>query len=299
MNWDAISFDWNHIRAFLAVVDQGSLSGAGRVLRQTQPTLSRQITALEAALEVDLFTRGPREMKLTVPGLKLLSHVEDMADAAAQISRIATGQNQSVEGIVRISATDAMAAYVLPDCLVALRETHPGIRTELVLSNEISDLSRRDADIAIRHARPEPVDLIAKRVADVDVSLFASAAYLQSIGAPTTAQGFAAADFIGFERPERLVPQIQAMGLPIDVENFRITTSNGIAMYELAKKGLGIALLPKVIARDHMGLCQILPDLPTRKLPIWLVTHREIATNLRIRLCFDLLSRALGAYRDP
>lgn len=297
MNWDAISFDWNHIRAFLAVVEQGSLSGAARALRQTQPTLSRQIHSLETALEVTLFTRGTREMTLTVPGLELLAHVRSMADAAAQISRVATGQSQSVEGMVRISATDAMAAYVLPDCLLALRDSHPGISTELVISSELSDLTRREADIAIRHQRPSQPDLMARLVAEVQVSLFAAPDYLRSLGNPARAEDFAQARFIGFEHPERLIPEISALGIPVTADQVQVTASNGVALYELARKGLGIALLPAAIARDVMGLKQILPGLPEVSLPIWLVAHREVQTSLRIRICFDLLARELGKYR--
>ncbi|MDD9978945.1 MAG: LysR family transcriptional regulator, partial [Boseongicola sp.] len=174
MNWDAVSFDWNHIRAFLAVVEQGSLSGAARALRQTQPTLSRQISALEETLELTLFERGTRVMQITEAGTELLVHVQSMADAATQISRIATGQSQAIEGTVRITSSDAMAAYALPRCLISLRRAHPGISVELVPSNEMSDLTRRDADIAIRHARPEQPDLVAKRIADIEISLFAS-----------------------------------------------------------------------------------------------------------------------------
>jgi len=174
MNWNAIAFDWNHIRAFLATVEHGSLSGAARALGQTQPTLSRQISNLEEALQLTLFERGTRVMQLTDSGSELLSHVQSMADAAAQISRVATGQSQAIEGTVRITSSDAMAAYSLPPILVKLRQVHPGIKIELAPSNEMASLTQREADIAIRHVRPEQPDLIAKRLTDIDVALFAS-----------------------------------------------------------------------------------------------------------------------------
>lgn len=151
MNWDAISFDWNHIQAFLATVEHGSLSAVG----QTQPTLSRQITLLEDALQLTLFERGTQIMRLTDAGTELLAHVRSMADAAPRISRVAAGQNQAIEGTVRITSSDAMAAYALPQCLIDLRNMHPGIMIELVPSNDVRDLTRRDADIEIRHVRPD------------------------------------------------------------------------------------------------------------------------------------------------
>lgn len=298
MNWDAVSFDWNHLRAFLAVVDEGSLSGAARVLGQTQPTLSRQISGLEAALEVTLFTRGARDTVLTDAGVALLDHVRQIGDAAMQISRVARGSSRTIQGTVRISSTDAMAAYVLPACLRQLQDAHPGIDVELVSSNELSDLTRREADIAIRHTRPEQPDLIATLVGDVGVSLFASGTYLDRIGRPKTRAAFADAAFLGFEHPDRLVHQVRDLGIPVSRSNFRVTASSGVVLFELARQAIGIALLPTAIARDQLGLEQILPEIEEILLPIWLVTHSDVQTNLRIRLSYDLLTRILQSYRN-
>jgi len=294
MNWDAISFDWNHIRAFLATVEQGSLSGAARALRQTQPTLSRQITALEDALELTLFERGTRVIELTDAGRELLAHVQHMAEAATQISRVATGQSQAIEGTVRITSSDAMAAYALPRCLISLRRLQPGISIELVPSNEMTDLTRREADIAIRHVRPEQPDLIAKRLADIEIGLFASQNFLEGLGDWATPQDLAKANFIGYGHPERLVPQVNAMGIPVTKSNFGITTSNGSTMYELVRDGAGIAFLPVVVAEGRLGLQRLLPSAPTFSMETWLVTHREIQTSRRIRLTFDHLAEHLG-----
>lgn len=289
MNWDAVSFDWNHVRAFLATVEEGSLSGAARALKQTQPTLSRQISTLEEALGLTLFERGTRSLQLTQAGAQLLGHVRGMADAASQISRVATGQSQEIEGTVRITASDAMSAYALPACLIALREQHPGITIEMVPSNELSDLTRRDADIAIRHARPQQADLVAKRLKDIEITLFASADYLAGLnGAP-----LASANFIGYGHPERLAPQVNAMGIEVTVLNFGFTTTNGVTMYELIREGAGIGLLPVSVAEGKFGLERVLPDGPTLRVETWLVTHREIQTNRRIRLTFDHLATEL------
>lgn len=297
MNWDAVSFDWNHIRAFLATVEHGSLSGAARALKQTQPTLSRQITALEEGLDLTLFERGTRIMQLTDAGTELLAHVRAMAEAATQISRVATGQSQVIEGTVRITSSDAMAAYALPPCLISLRRLHPGISVELVSSNEMRDLTRRDADIAIRHVRPDQPDLIAKRLADIEIGLFASASYLDEIGPITNLEDFSRANFIGYQHPERLVPQVTALGIPVTRDNFGITTSNGSTMYELVRDGAGIAFLPTVISEGRLGLKRIHPEVPTFNMETWLVTHREIKTSRRIRITFDHLSNELAKDR--
>jgi len=294
MNWDAISFDWNHIRAFLATVETGSLSAAARALRQTQPTLSRQISLLEEALGLTLFERGTRTMRLTEAGQELLAHVRGMAAAATQISRVATGQSQAIEGIVRITASDAMAAYALPPCLIALRAAHPGICVDLVPSNAMSDLTRRDADIAIRHVRPEQPDLVAKRISDIEISLFAAALYLDALGPRPDLASFADATFVGYGSPDHLIPQLTAMGIPVTARNFGVTTTNGCALYELVRAGAGISFLPVSVAEGRLGLRRILPDAPTFTMETWLVTHREIQTNRRIRLTFDHLAQTLA-----
>ncbi|MEL6414972.1 MAG: LysR family transcriptional regulator, partial [Pseudomonadota bacterium] len=250
MNWDAISFDWNHIRAFLATVEHGSLSGAARALGQTQPTLSRQISSLEAALQLTLFERGTRVIELTEAGTELLTHVRTMTEAATQISRVATGQSQSVEGTVRITCSDAMAAYSLPKITVDLQRTHPGICIELVPSNEMSSLTKREADIAIRHVRPEQPDLIAKRLSDIEVALFASQSLLDKIGPIETAEDLSEAPFVGFEQPERLIPQLTSLGIPVDEKNFRVVTTSGSVMYELTREGAGIAILPTIVSES-------------------------------------------------
>lgn len=293
MNWDAISFNWNHIRAFLATVQCGSLSAAARALNQTQPTLSRQITLLEQDLQLTLFERGTGSLRLTDSGTELLLHVEGMAEAATQISRVATGQSQAIEGMVRITASDTMAAYVLPLCLISLREKHPGITVELFPSNDMSDPTKREADIAIRHARPEQPDLVAKRITDIEISLFASIDYLNTLGEINSPADFSEANFVGYEHSERLIPQINAMGIPVKKQNFGITTSHGCTMFELSREGAGIALLPTSVAEGVLGLRRIHSDAPVFNMETWLVTHREIQTNRRIRLTFDHLDKEI------
>lgn len=290
-------FDWNHIRAFLAVAEEGSLSAAARALGKTQPTLSRQINDLETALQSSLFIRGTRETTLTDTGAALFDQVKAMSNAAAQITRIATGRNQTLEGTIRITATDAMVSYVLPKCLKMLRANHPGVHVDLIPSQAQTDLTRHDADIAVRHARPLQPDLIARWIGDFDVSLFASPKYLASLKDPVTAETIAAADFIGFEHPERLVQQINDLGIAVSPDNFKIVATSGVVLYELTREGLGVALLPTSVAADRFGLVEVIPELPKMRMPIWLVTHKDVQTNMRIRLCFNLIASALKEFQ--
>ena len=153
-----ISFDWNRARAFLITAEEGSFSAAARALRSTQPTVGRQVAGLEEELGVTLFERVGTRLELTVSGLELLEHVRAMGDAANRTSLVATGQSESVEGNVSITASEAIAAFLLPPILEKLRRSHPGITLELVISNEARDLHRREADIAIRNFEPEHPD---------------------------------------------------------------------------------------------------------------------------------------------
>lgn len=293
MNWQSISFDWNQARAFLATVEEGTLSGAARALGLTQPTLSRQITALEQELGVTLFERGRRSVKVTQAGLELLDHVRAMGEAATRMSLAASGQAQSVDGLVAITATDTMSAYHLPAILKKLRMTAPNIEIELIAANDIRDLTRREADIAIRHARPEQSDLIAKLIGETTAHFYASPGYLDAIGRPQTPDALSQADFIGIGRNE-MIPVLNELGLSLTADNFKINTASGPAFIELIRNGLGVGIMTRDTEKKFPDLERVLPDLAPIPVPIWLVTHRELHTSRRIRLVFDLLAEELG-----
>ena len=166
MNWKNIAFDWNRARAFLVVVEEGSLSAAARALGQAQPTLGRQITALEQDLGVTLFQRVGRGIQPTPAALDLAEHVRTMSEAAQKFSLAASGQAESVEGTVTITASEMYSATLLPSLVRKIRQDHPGIRVEIVAANSVADLQRREADIAIRNAQPQHPDLIARKICD-------------------------------------------------------------------------------------------------------------------------------------
>ncbi len=188
-----------------------------------------------------------------------------------------------------------MATYHLPSMLKGLREVAPGIEIEIVVSNEVRDLRRREADIAIRHFRPDQPDLIARFVAKTTAHLFASSEYLDRQGRPRTPADLSDADFVGPDQIERFLPEWNALGLPLTRDNFKVTTTSGTTVVELLRQGFGFALLPKDVARTAPELEQVLPEFEPIPMPIWLVTHRELHTNRGIRLVFDMLAEALSA----
>ena len=293
MDWQSISFDWNQVRAFLVTAEEGSFSAASRALGLTQPTLGRQVSALEDRLGVILFERLGRSLSLTPSGLELLDHVRAMGDAASRLSLTASGQSQRIEGRVCITATDVMSMYLLPDALKRLREVAPGIEVEVVASNDVRDLRRREADIAIRHGRPEQPDLIAKLLRETSVHLYASSDYLDQHGRPTSPSDLSEAVFIGFDQSDRLLTRLNEIGLTLTKNNFKLISESGAVAWELVKQGLGIGLMVKEVGDRTAGVECILPDLDPITVPIWLVTHRELHTSRRIRLVFDLLAASL------
>jgi DNA-binding transcriptional LysR family regulator len=293
-NWQAINFDWNQARAFLVTAEQGSLSAAARALGLTQPTLGRQVAALEESLGVTLFERVGRSLSLTEVGLDLLGHVKTMGEAAGQISLSASGQSQTVEGMVVITASDLLSAYQLPPILDDLRELAPGINIEVVASNEIRDLKRREADIAIRHVRPDQPDLIAKQVPGTSGHFYASPAYLKRHGRPETVEDLADAVFVGAGDVTSYLNAIRPTGLPVTRENIKYVSNSAIVAWEMVKQGLGMCIMTHEMAAITPEVEQVLPDFPAMPVPIWLVTHRELRTSRRIRVVFDLLSDALA-----
>ena len=295
MNWSSVSFDWNQARAFLATAEEGSLSAAARALGLTQPTVGRQIAALEEELGVLLFDRVGRSLTLTQSGLELLEHVRAMGEAAGLVSLTASGRSQSIAGQVCITASDAMSAYILPPVLARLRERAPEIEVEVLASNAIHDLRRREADIAIRHVRPEQPDLIARRIGAATAHLYASTAYLNRHGRPRSPGDLVESTFIGFANPDRMLTALNAFGLSLTPRNFKLVSNSGIAGWEMVKQGLGIGVMSKQIAALTPDVEAVLPRLVSIRFPVWLTTHRELHSSRRIRLVFDLLAEALPA----
>ncbi len=294
MDWRSVNFDWNRARAFLVTAEEGSLSAAARALGTTQPTLGRQVAALEEELGLALFERGSRGLALTPGGLSLLEHARAMGEAASALSLTASGQSQSLEGSICISATEVGAAYVLPPVLRRLRALEPRIDIEVVASNAASDLRRREADIALRAFRPPQPDLIARRLGDVPVYAYASPAYLAALGHPRRPADFGDAVFIRFNRAPELPEALRGMGLPLTERNFSLTAENHLVQWELVKAGLGIGLMPASIGDAEPAVQRILEDLPPLMTALWLVTHRELRTNRRVRRVFDFLAIELG-----
>jgi len=294
MNWQAITFDWNQVRAFLATAEEGSLSAGARALGLAQPTLGRQVAALEERLGVTLFERVGRGVALTQAGRDLLDHVRAMGEAAHRIALVAAGRAEAVAGKVCISAADTVAAYVLPGVLADLREAAPEIEIEILATNSLSDLLHREADIAIRHVRPEEPDLVARLVREGAGGIYAAQSFLRRYGRPRVPADLTPLPFVGMASPERMAAELSRIGLPVSPRNFGLYCENMAVACEMVRRGLGVGVMSDDIASQMPEVERLLPDMPPIPVPLWLVTHRELRTSRRIRVVFDHLAAALA-----
>ncbi|HEY5237155.1 MAG TPA: LysR family transcriptional regulator [Rhizomicrobium sp.] len=287
---------WDHYRSFLAVIREGSLSAAARALDLTQPTLGRHIDELEKSLHTPLFARSPHGLTPTAAALGLVPHAEAMASAAAALERAASGEAEDLKGAVRLTASEIIGVEVLPPILAQFREHHPQIVLELVLSNRNQDLLRRDADIAIRMVRPTQGALIAKRLGKVKIRLYAHRHYIERHGMPANIASLANHTLIGFDRDDSAFRSLGVTGLPVSRDIYGFRTDSDHAQLAALRAGIGIGGAQTSIAAREPDLLPVLPREIGFALEMWLVMHRDLRANRRVRLLFDHLAGALSAY---
>ena len=288
-----MNFDWNRARAFLVTAEEGSLSAAARALGLAQPTLGRQVEALQDELGVILFERVGRGLRLTPAGHELVAHVRAMGDAASRFSIAAFGQNDDMSGPVRISASDAYAGMVLPPIIAAIREQEPRITIELVASNTASDLLRREADIALRNFRPKEPDLIARKIRDAQARLYGANTYLERIDPLKTPDDLSGAQFIGIDDTAMLIQGLNQRGLKLSEQNFPVSCDSYLVMWALVRQGMGLGLIEERLGDADQSVRRALPDFAPFEFPLWLVAHRDIYQSRRLRFVFDSLAEAL------
>ena len=287
-------FDWSLVRSFLAALDQGSLLGAARVLKVSQPTLGRHIAELEGQLGAVLFERTGRGLVPTATGKQLAQSARAMEAAALQMERTLSGHQQEASGTVRITASVPVAVQLMPRVLAQMRDALPDIQVELVSSNAVSNLLRREADIALRMVRPDQSSLIARKLGDVEICVCAHQAYIQKHGAPQQPQDLIKHQLIGGDLDSTIVQGFLAMGFPVRREQFALRCDDLIAQWQAVRAGLGIGFVAGYMQRSDPEVVRVLEGrLVIPPLPMWLTVHREIRTNRRIRKVYDFLAQAL------
>jgi DNA-binding transcriptional LysR family regulator len=288
--------DWSLLRAFLEVATSGSMSRAAQALGSSQPTLSRQIAQLEAQLGHALFERTTRGVRLTDAGTALREPAERMREHAQQLAMVAAGRSQALAGTVRITASEMVSAYLLPDMLRALRATHPEIQVELVASNAVENLLEREADIALRMVRPQQGTLIARRLPDQPLALYAHGDYVLAHGQPTPAT-LERHEWVGYDRSDQMLRGFRDAGFQVGKEMFAFRCDNQIVAWHAVLAGLGIGVGMVRVAALSPQLVRVLPKIPVPPLPLWLTAHRELRGTPRLKLVFDCLAAAFSSAR--
>lgn len=292
--------NWDLYRSFLAVLREGSLSGAARALGLTQPTVGRHIDALELALDLSLFTRSQSGFIATDAAIALQGHAETLASASSALLRAASGmgrgEDQRIEGTVRITASEVVSVEVLPAILARLRGSHPGIAIELDVSNRIENLLRRDADIAVRMHRPEQDVLIARRIGNIDLGLHARKDYLERHGTPRTWDEMSRHTLIGIDRETAFTRKLQPLMGGLSAGAYALRSDSDLVHLASIRAGLGIGICQVQLARRDPQLVRVAPELLTIRLDTWLAMHENLRGNPACAAVYAALGDALTEY---
>jgi DNA-binding transcriptional LysR family regulator len=288
----APAIDWELYRSFLAVLDEGSLSGAARALGVAQPTVGRHVAALEKALGLALFTRSQIGLMATEAALSLRLYAESMRSTAAALERAAASQGAGVRGTVRITASDVIGVEVLPPILTRLRDQHPDLAVELVLTDRVQDLLRREADIAVRMLRPRQELLVARRIGRIEVGLHAHKRYVARHGTPGNIADLANHSLIGFDQTTAFVRSAGKALAAWRRDDFAMRTDNNLAQLALIRSGAGIGFCQAAIARRDDSMVRILPKF-SLPLETWITMHEDLRNSPRCRVTFDALVKGL------
>jgi DNA-binding transcriptional LysR family regulator len=287
-------FNWALIPSFMAALEHGSLMGAARATGVSQPTLGRHIAELENQLNLLLFERTGRGLQATPHALTLAEAARAMHLGAADFYRLASGAGQSVEGSVRLSASQPAAFRLLPSILARMRHVLPRVTVELVVSNSVSNLLLREADIALRMVRPEQGSLVARQIGQVRVRAFASNDYLLRRGTPQVLEDLVQHDLIAGDTNTEIQQGFEAMGFPASTLHFGLRTDDMNVQWAAVRAGLGIGFMGEYPLESDPSITALLPMNTLPGLPVWLTVHRELRTSARIRAVYDFLADEVG-----
>jgi DNA-binding transcriptional LysR family regulator len=288
-------FDWSLVRSFLAVLDAGSVTAAARHSGAQQPTLSRHLAELEAQLGAPLFERTGRGVTPTGAALAIAEAARRMEDAAFAVARGLASTRLATRGVVRVTTSQVAATWLLPAVLARFQRAHPAIEIELVSSNELTNLLRREADIAVRMVRPAQSSLIARKLGEIEIVAAAHKSYLAGAAPLRTVADLAAHRLIGYDRDDTIVRGAAKMGLALSRADFALRTDDQVAYGRLVAEGAGVGFVARYNLRHWPGVVVVLPELAAGALPCWLAVHREIRSNPLVRTVYDFLAREIPA----
>lgn len=286
--------NWDDVRFFLALARHKTLRGASKSLNVDQATVGRRIAAFESALGSRLFIRTPRAFTLSEFGEQVMAEASAMESAMQVMRRKAACGDNLPAGNVRIATTDTLAsAFVMP-AIERLREHYPDITVTLLTGLEFADISYRSADIAIRGARPDSEELIVKRLATIQMGLYASQRYFDRLSEPNEDSGLIDHQLVMF--PAELVPRHRQnlCGFAVNSQQVVLECNTQLLMEAAIKRGIGIGLLSTFLAERDPQLIPIFPD-KRDPVDIWLVLHPDLQKVARIRAVIMALEQCFAA----
>ncbi|MFD2643650.1 LysR family transcriptional regulator [Pseudomonas japonica] len=286
--------NWNDARVFLALARQQTLRGAARAMNVDQATVSRRVAAMEHALGSTLFLRTASGYQLTEVGESVLELAERMEASAIELVRRAQGQDRALSGEVRVTTTDSLAVDFVIPAVARLHARHPQVRITLNSSSDLLNLSRRDADIAIRTLKPDNPDLVVRRLASWPMGLFAAQAYLDAHGEPARGTAFAGHDLVMYEPWLQDAHTASLVGEPIGAGRVVMTGNTSILVRNALKAGIGLGEIPLYMGQQD-GLVRLWPECQRSKpYEVWMVTHGDFRHTARIRAVIDALVQAFA-----
>jgi DNA-binding transcriptional LysR family regulator len=280
--------DWDNARIFLAIYRKGTLRSAAALLDIDQATVGRRLNALESSLGARLFLRTPSGYMATPAGEQAIHAAEKMEQAALQFQREMQGIDNRLSGVVRVTTSDTMAAHFVIGAMQRLHKQHPDIRIVLTTGTEITSLTRREADLAVRTLKPTSPDLISRHLVKRSMGLYATPGYLKAHGMPERGNGLAGHDIIIYQAS--VAPRHQEKICLEPVHNARVAleVNSGLAMLEAARQGIGMAELPCHMADGDKRLVRIWPERADHY-DAWLVMHSDLSRSARVRAAADAI----------
>jgi DNA-binding transcriptional LysR family regulator len=283
---------WDDVRFFLAIARESTLSGAARALGVDHATVGRRLTAFEQRLGAKLFNRTPEGFAITSAGQAMLNQAETMEAAALAVERLGSGHDERSSGLVRVTTLELLALRVVVPAIARLLELHPQLRVELLVSLNTLDIVRRQADIAVRIARPTDPNLVCRKLGEFGVAVYASRRYLEKHGRPKRGGGLRGHSLINYMiRPSSL--GVPFHGESLDGARFAMnTTGTAYTQMRAVADGVGIAELPCCLADEHPHIERVWPDERPTMRTVWLVTHEDLRRAAKIRLVSNTIVEA-------
>ncbi|WP_369988723.1 LysR family transcriptional regulator [Pseudomonas xanthosomatis] len=285
--------NWDDTRVFLALCRQQTLRGAARSLGVDQATVGRRLAALEGALNATLFLRSSNGYALTGAGEVAMRAALEMEAAAAGLQRQILGLDDRLNGVVRVTSTDSFAMDFIIPAIAVLRSEHPGIEVQLQASTQMLNLSKREADIAVRTHKPDNPELVVRRLARWHSGLFATADYLQRHGSPTPGTAFAGHDLVLYQPYLDRGKEVTLAGEAITHGRIAMTCTSGLLVRRALANGVGLGELPLPLG-ERDGLRQVWPQQPRQPYDIWLVTHQDVRHTARVRAVIEAIAKVFA-----